>query len=72
MATADFRGISIGTLAAPPLWDESVDVRTGHATTTLVEAEDRRILVNPSLPGQIIEARLGERAGITPDDITLR
>jgi glyoxylase-like metal-dependent hydrolase (beta-lactamase superfamily II) len=67
---ADFRVISIGTLAAHPLWDETADVRTGHATTTLVTAGDVRILVDPSLPGQIIEARLGERSGTAPDDVT--
>ena len=31
------RIISIGTLAAHPLWEERNDVRTGHATTTLIE-----------------------------------
>ncbi len=62
--------ISIGTLAANPLWDERAAVRTGHATTTLIEAGDRRILVDPGLPGPILAARLGERVNMTPDDIT--
>lgn len=70
MGAVDFRVISIGTLAAHPLWDETVDVRTGHATTTLITAGDSRILVDPSLPGQVLEARLGERAGVAPDDVT--
>ena len=34
--TPEYRIISIGTLAANPLWDEKVPVRTGHATTTLI------------------------------------
>jgi len=64
------RIISIGTLAANPLWEERVPVRTGHATTTLVETGDRRILIDPGLPGQIIAARLGERCNGAPADIT--
>ena len=64
------RVISIGTLAANPLWDERVPVRTGHATTTLVTAGDRKILVDPGLPGQVLAARLGERSNLTPGDIT--
>jgi glyoxylase-like metal-dependent hydrolase (beta-lactamase superfamily II) len=62
--------ISIGTLAAHPLWEERVDVRTGHATTTLVTAGDANILVDPGLPGRILAARLGERSRIGPDDVT--
>ncbi len=64
------RIISIGTLAANPLWDERVPVRTGHATTTLITAGDRNILVDPGLPGQILAARLSERINLTPDSIT--
>ncbi len=49
--------ISIGTLSRNLLWDESARIRTAHATTTLVSDGKRRILVDPSLPGQILEAR---------------
>jgi glyoxylase-like metal-dependent hydrolase (beta-lactamase superfamily II) len=66
----DFRILSIGTLAAHPLWNEHGQVRTGHNTTTLIRTGNRRILVDPGLPPQAIEARLGERAGITAADIT--
>ncbi len=45
-------------------------MRTGHATCSLIRSEDRTILVDPGLPGQVIAARLGERAGIEPDAIT--
>jgi len=62
--------ISIGTLAANPLWDERVPVRTGHATTSLIVAGGRNILVDPGLPGQILAARLGERLNMTPGDVT--
>jgi glyoxylase-like metal-dependent hydrolase (beta-lactamase superfamily II) len=66
----DYRIISIGTLAAHPLWNESAEVRTGHATTTLVSIGDDHVLVDPSLPGPILLARLGERTSVSPDDIT--
>lgn len=66
----DFRIISIGTLAAHPLWNERGEVRTGHATTTLISAGDAQVLVNPSLPAVALGARLGERTSVKPDAIT--
>jgi glyoxylase-like metal-dependent hydrolase (beta-lactamase superfamily II) len=67
---ADYRVISIGTLAAHPLWDERAPVRTGHATTTLVSAGDRQVLVDPGLPATALVARLAERTRVKPDEIT--
>lgn len=66
----EYRVISIGALDAHPLWNERAPVRTGHATTTLVRSGEANILVDPGLPGQVIEARLAERAGLKPADIT--
>lgn len=66
----EHRVISIGALAAHPLWNEKREVRTGHATTTLVTSGDARILVDPSLPAPILTARLRERANLTPERIT--
>ncbi|CAG0963804.1 hypothetical protein PHYC_00872 [Phycisphaerales bacterium] len=66
----DYRIISIGTMAAHPLWGERQAVRTGHSTTTLVSAEKRRILVDPGLPAPAVAARLGERANLRAADIT--
>ncbi|MFO0859425.1 MAG: MBL fold metallo-hydrolase [Phycisphaerales bacterium] len=66
----DWRIISIGTLPAHPLWGEKGQVRTGHATTSLVVSGKQRILVDPGLPDQIIAARLAERANLTPSQIT--
>ncbi len=68
----DYRVISIGTLAAHPLWGEgrNVDLRTGHATTTLVSSDGAHILVDPSLPAKAMIARLGERSPIKPHEIT--
>lgn len=66
----DLRVISIGALAAHPLWNERAAVRTGHATTTLIRSRDAVILVDPGLPGKVIAARLGERTGLKPGDVT--
>ncbi|QKK06812.1 MAG: MBL fold metallo-hydrolase [Planctomycetota bacterium] len=66
----DVRVISIGTLAEHPLRDTSRRVRTGHATTTLVRSGDAAVLIDPGLPPAAIVARLDERAGLDPSDIT--
>lgn len=66
----ELRVISIGTLAAHPLWGERRPVRTGHSTTTLIRVGTETILVDPGLPEQALIARLGERANLSPDDIT--
>lgn len=66
----DVRVISIGTLSVHPLWGERTPVRTGHATTTLVRTGGKVILVDPSLPAQVLEARLAERANVKPEQIT--
>lgn len=68
--TPTYRIISLGTLSAHPLWNEKGEVRTGHATTTLISAGDANILVNPSLPGQAMLARLSERTPLKSSDIT--
>ncbi len=66
----DVRVISIGALAAHPLWGERGAIRTGHATTTLLRAGERAILVDPGLPAQALVARLHERAGLRPEQVT--
>lgn len=66
----EFRVISIGTLAAHPLWEERVEVRSAHATTTLISAGDANILVDPSLPAAALVARLEERSRLRPGQIT--
>jgi len=68
--TIEYSVISIGTLSRNRLWDESAAVRAPHATTTLVVDGERKILVDPSLPGKILEARFNERTGGTLADIT--
>jgi glyoxylase-like metal-dependent hydrolase (beta-lactamase superfamily II) len=66
----DVRVISIGALAAHPLRGERAAARTGHNTTTLIRAGSKNILVDPGLPEAAIAARLDERAGLKPRDIT--
>lgn len=66
----DVRVISLGTLAEHPLRDTTRRVRTGHATTTLVRSGDAAVLIDPGLPPAAIGARLDERAGLDPSDIT--
>src|SRR5262245_33606777 len=68
----DVRIISIGAMAAHPLWGEKAgaEVRTGHATTVLVRTDKRAILIDPGLPVQALVARLAERSGLRPRDIT--
>jgi len=66
----DLRIISIGTLSVHELWDTPTAPRSAHATTTLITAGDRRILVDPALPPDVVTARLAERANLTPADIT--
>jgi glyoxylase-like metal-dependent hydrolase (beta-lactamase superfamily II) len=68
--TPDYRIISIGTLAAHPLWNEKGDVRTGHATSALIEVGDANILVNPGLPAQALLARMSERSMVKPSEVT--
>jgi glyoxylase-like metal-dependent hydrolase (beta-lactamase superfamily II) len=67
----EYRIISIGTLASHPLWNEGAEVRTGHATTTLLSVGgDTHILVDPSLPATALLARLGERTPVRADQVT--
>ncbi len=66
----DYRVVSIGTLATHPLWNEHTEVRTGHATTTLLCSGSATILIDPSLPAQALLARLSERCGRDPSEIT--
>ena len=61
--------ISIGTLSRNLLWNETQPARTPHATTTLIRAGRRHILVDPGLPAQILAARLFERTGLKAEQI---
>jgi glyoxylase-like metal-dependent hydrolase (beta-lactamase superfamily II) len=69
MAAIRFDIISIGTLSRNRLWNEREAVRTAHATTTLIRAGDRHIVVDPGLPPPALAARLFERTGLRPEQI---
>ncbi len=61
--------ISIGTLSRNILWNEGAAVRPAHATTTLIRDGGVSILVDPALPGEVLQHRLDERAGLKPEQI---
>ncbi len=65
-----FRVISIGTLGSHPLWGEKGLAREAHATTTLIEAGERKIIVDPSLPPNILLPRMQSRTGVKAEEIT--
>ena len=69
MASVRLDVISIGTLSRNRLWGETQNVRTPHATTTLIRTGKRNILIDPGLPPQAIGARLFERTGLRPEQI---
>ena len=63
------RIISIGALSRHE-HQPAAAPRTPHATTVLIESGDAKILVDPGLPAQAVAARLTERTGLKPSDIT--
>jgi glyoxylase-like metal-dependent hydrolase (beta-lactamase superfamily II) len=62
--------ISIGTLSRNRLWSETEQLRTAHATTSLIRTGKHHILIDPGLPAPALQARLFERTGLTPNKIT--
>ena len=65
-----YRVVSIGTLAAHPLWEETTPVRTGHATTTLVKSGGMALVIDPGLPRMALAARMSERTRVRPEAVT--
>ncbi len=76
MSSAEHRIISIGALDRHPLWEGDAGGRTGHATTTLIRVGGGarggavNMIVDPGLPGAALAARLMERSGLRPVDVT--
>ena len=66
----DIRIISIGALSKNECITTDAGGRTPHATSTLIQVGDRKLLVDPGLPEQALAIRLQEQAGISPDAIT--
>jgi len=63
--------VSIGTQSRNPFWGETVAVRAPHATTALIRDGSTSILVDPSLPPELLVHRLDERAGLKPAQIDI-
>ena len=61
--------ISIGTLSRNPFWGETGSMRPSHATTTLIRDGKKNILVDPSVPAELMAHRLDERMGLRPEQI---
>ena len=68
--TMNYRVISIGTLSHHELWPQPSTRVPSHASTTLVRSGEKVILVDPGLPPPLIAARLTERTGLQPTDVT--
>ena len=64
-----YRVISIGALSKNRFWGETQPKRFPHATTTLIYDGPQTILVDPSLPAEVLAQRLEERSALTPDKI---
>ncbi len=70
MAAPRVRVLSIGAMASHSLWGEKGDARAAHATTSLIEAAGRVIVVDPSLPPQVLMPRMHERTPLKPEQVT--
>ncbi len=66
-----YRVVSIGTLSKNTMWEEKEPQRTGHATTTVIRDGQTTILVDPSLPAEILVARLDERCHLRPEEVDI-
>jgi glyoxylase-like metal-dependent hydrolase (beta-lactamase superfamily II) len=66
----EYKVISIGALSHNIYWNEDKILRSPHATTTLVVSGNKKIIVDPALPANVLNARLNERAGICLHEIT--
>src|SRR5262245_22056683 len=67
--SVDYRVVSIGTLSRNRFWNETQARRAAHATTTMIRDGKTTILVDPGLPGEILQHRLDEQTGLRPDQI---
>lgn len=71
MAYATFTVVNIGTLSMNTFWSETDRVRRAHATCTLLETSDGRLLVDPSPEPMLLEERLFATTGLRPDAIDM-
>jgi len=64
-----FDVINIGCLSRNRFWSEEQAKRAAHATCVLIRDENKMVLVDPSLPAELLSHRLDERAGLEAKDI---
>ena len=64
-----FDVVNIGCLSRNRFWREEQTKRAAHATCVLIRDEDKTVLVDPSLPAELLSRRLDERAGLKARDI---
>jgi len=64
-----FDVINIGCLSRNRFWNEEQAKRAAHATCVLIRDGSKTVLVDPSLPAELLNHRLDERAGLTANDI---
>lgn len=67
--SVSFDVVSIGCLSRNRLWNEKEPVRVGHATTTLVRDNTATVLVDPSLPAELLKRLLDDRTGLPPEKV---
>ena len=64
--------ITLGHLSHNPYWkEEKHAVRPPLATTTLIRSGDVKILVDPSLPPELMAKCLFDRSGLEPSEIDM-
>lgn len=71
MSQIRFTIVNIGTLSMNKFWDETDRVRHAHATCTLLETGNRRLLVDPSPQPELLEERLFATTGLRLDAINM-
>ena len=59
-----FDVINIGCLSRNRFWNEEQARRVAHATCVLIRDGSKTVLVDPSLPAELLNHRLDERAGL--------
>ena len=64
-----FTIVNIGTLSANKFWGETERVHPVSATCTLLEAEGRRLLVDPSPHPEALAQQLFDHAGLRPEAV---
>jgi len=63
--------VVIGHLSRNTYWGEEAAVRPPLATSTLIRCGGKTILVDPSMPGDLMRLRLFERSGLRPEHVDI-